>query len=207
MIKNPPKRIDWYYPNVITQVTTQQKELYLTFDDGPIPEVTPQVLQLLEQYNALATFFMVGENVAKYPNLYNEVIAKGHSIGNHTYNHLKGWKTNSFTYIKNVLKAQSLVNSNLFRPPYGKISKKQYSALCERYTMVFWSVLSEDYNPSKSVKECFKNVLKATKPGGLIVFHDSLKAKNNMLGCLELTLSYYSKKGYTFKALPYQNLY
>jgi peptidoglycan/xylan/chitin deacetylase (PgdA/CDA1 family) len=197
------------FPSVIRNITTQEKILFLTFDDGPIPEVTPSVLDLLKQYNAKATFFCIGENVQKHSDVYNRIILEGHSTGNHTFNHLNGWKTKTKDYLENISRCDLALNSKqqttnnkpLFRPPYGRITPSQYSILNTQYSIILWDVLSKDWEQNLSAEDCFQRVEKAAKPGSIIVFHDSLKAEKRMKPALEKTLDCFSEKGYVFKGL------
>lgn len=175
--------------------------IYLSFDDGPIPEVTPKVLDILESYNAKASFFMVGDNVQKYPELYELVKEKGHLIGNHSFHHLNGWKTEVQEYSDDIEKANQFLKTSYLRPPYGRIRLSQIRALSSDYKIIMWSVLSADYDLNVSRDECFQNVIKHTKDGSIIVFHDSLKAKENMLYALPKVLEYFSEKGYVFKSI------
>lgn len=226
---------------------TSKKIIYLTFDDGPIPIVTEFVLDELKKVNAKATFFCIGENIDKNPAIFQRIIAEKHAIGNHTYNHLNGWKTKTKTYVENTVlcentmatfdlrdkkqdvrcksqesrvkmqksrvesqEARSKTNSSmfniqhskLFRPPYGKIKKQQAKELLKKgYTIVMWDVLSADFDTKISKEKCLKNVLENTKNGSIIVFHDSLKAKEKLAYTLPKVLTYFSEKGYIFKAI------
>ena len=199
------------YPRRIWDGGREGKNIYLSFDDGPIPEVTPWVLQQLKHYDARATFFCIGDNVEKHPGIFRNVIAEGHTVGNHTFNHLNGWKTSSEEYLLNTLKAQQQMLQHapgyafkkaFFRPPYGKIKNKQARQLCdEGFKIVMWDIVSEDYNNKISPEKCLQNVLKNAVSGSLIVFHDSLKAEENMKYTLPRVLEHYSSLGYSFKAL------
>lgn len=190
----------------IWSFNTDKKEIYLTFDDGPIPEITPWVLKLLENYKAKATFFCIGDNIFKNPDEFNQIIEKGHRVGNHTYNHLKGWNTNTVDYIENTLRAEKFFpyqQQKLFRPPYGKITNKQSKEILKlNYTIVMWDVLSADFDKHLSAKDCIKNVLKNTKKGSIIVFHDSIKAFPRLKATLPKVLEELSKRGYCFKKIP-----
>lgn len=199
------------YPRRIWDGGREEKAIYLTFDDGPIPEVTPWVLEQLKQFHAKATFFCIGENLAEHSAIFKNVIAEGHSVGNHTYHHLNGWKTSSEEYLLNTLKAQQqmlhyapriALQNAFFRPPYGKIKNKQARQLCdEGFKIVMWDIVSEDYNQNITPEKCLQNVLKNTVPGSLIVFHDSLKAEKNMKYTLPRVLEHYSELGYSFRSL------
>lgn len=179
-----------------------KKTIYLTFDDGPNPDITPWVLQTLKQYQAKATFFCIGDNAKKYPDVLQQTISDGHSIGNHTFNHLKGWKTDTQTYIENVEMANVILNTKLFRPPYGRITNKQAKILQKQgYTIVMWSIISFDWEADLKEEDCLNNVINHAKDGSIIVFHDSYKAAKNMQYALPKVLDFFSKKGYQFKGL------
>jgi peptidoglycan/xylan/chitin deacetylase (PgdA/CDA1 family) len=175
--------------------------IYLTFDDGPIPELTPWVLNILKHYQITATFFCVGENIDKNPEIFKRILDEGHQVGNHTYNHLKGWQTKDQDYLTNVAKCQALTQTNLFRAPYGRISRKQYNVLVKEYTMVFWDVLSYDYDKLTSPEKCLQNSIKHTQHGSIIVFHDNIKAQKNIKFALPQYIDYFLKLNYTFASL------
>ena len=204
-----PGFVKTLFPNFVWNIDTDKKELYLTFDDGPTPEITDWVLQILKQYHAKATFFCIGNNIEKYPEVFQNIINERHSIGNHTYNHLKGWKHKSKIYINDVLETETVINKfqrvnneKLFRPPYGKFKNKQSKKILElNYRIILWDVLSYDWDRSVSEKTCLNNVISAAKEGSIIVFHDSIKASRNLKYVLPKVLDYYTKKGYIFKAL------
>lgn len=192
------------YRECIWDVKTVEKDLYLTFDDGPNPVATPYVLEQLKKYNAKATFFCIGKNVKEHFNLYGEMIAEGHSPGNHTYDHLNGWKEKDTIYLENVLKAKKIIDSNLFRPPYGKISKFQLAQLsADKYklTPVMWSVISGDFDKSVSGENCYLNVINNAKPGSIILFHDSEKCYEKLLFALPRVLKYFKDREYQFKPI------
>lgn len=188
-------------PNVTWKVKTNDKVVYLTFDDGPHPSITPMVLSILEEYNAKATFFCVGDNVTKYPEIFNEIISKGHAVGNHTFNHIKGWQSTNQSYINNIKKAAEVIPSNLFRPPYGRIKPSQIKLLKNDYRIIMWSILTRDYDKSLNPYTALKHLNKLTKPGDVVVFHDSEKAKENMLVMLKGMLQHFNQQQYRFKAL------
>lgn len=196
-----PRIVRWAYPECLWYLPNDNKEIYLTFDDGPIPEVTPWVLEQLEEFGAKATFFMIGNNVAKYPEILTQIKEAGHSIGNHCYNHEKGWVTADADYFASVAKTNELLHTNLFRPPYGRIKKSQIKALAKDYKIVMWDVLSHDYDKRLSPQDCITNVLDNVRPGSIIVFHDSVKAWGNLKESLPVVLSELSIRGYTFRAL------
>jgi len=178
-----------------------EKVIYLTFDDGPVPEVTPLVLDLLDEYNLKATFFCVGENVEKYPEVYKEVLKRGHKTGNHTYNHLKGIAVSTNEYVTNVEKAATQIDSKLFRPPYGRIKNSQKKALLEDYEIVMWDIITRDYDSRLSPVSIMRNIKRYSRNGSLVVFHDSIKAERNMLTVLPLAIEYWNSKGYRFGVL------
>lgn len=175
----------------------EKKILYLTFDDGPTPDVTEKVLDLLDKYNAKATFFCLGKNIELFPQIFENIKLKGHTVANHSFSHPKGWTTKTNTYLEDVKKAEVFFDNNLFRPPYGKITPRQYWLLRKRYKVIFWDILSRDYNPKKSVDSCF-NYVKKSNPNDIIVFHDSIKAAPRMIETLEKTLIYFTEKGFEF---------
>ena len=192
------------FPDILWHINTAAKEIYLTFDDGPVPEVTPWVLEQLEQYNAQATFFMVGNNISKYQELFTEVINRQHTVGNHTFNHLDGWKTNNQTYVENISKAEELLNNNstkLFRPPHGKLKWSQYLNVKKSFTIVMWDVLSGDFDNSLSKEKCLKSSISATVPGSVIVFHDSAKTVAKLKYVLPRYLEHFTALDFKFKAL------
>jgi peptidoglycan-N-acetylglucosamine deacetylase len=191
------------YPGCTWQMPGAEKKIYLTFDDGPHPVVTSFVLEELKKFNAKATFFCIGKNVAAYPLIYEQVIDEGHRVGNHTYNHLNGWKSSDEAYIDNVVMAKKLIDSNLFRPPYGRATKFQLKLLKENYELdpVMWTVLSGDFDPGLSKDDCLKNVMKKTSSGSIVVFHDSEKAYEKVQYTLPKMLQYFSEKGYSFDAI------
>jgi peptidoglycan/xylan/chitin deacetylase (PgdA/CDA1 family) len=189
--------------SIIWKINTKEKELYLTFDDGPHETATPFVLDQLKQYNAKATFFCVGKNVQAYPEIYQRILDEGHAVGNHTFNHLNGWKTKNELYLNNVAEAAKYIDTKLFRPPYGKISPFVAKMLRTKlkYKIVMWHVLSGDFDEKLSPQNCLKNVLLYSKPGSIIVFHDSSKAWSRMGYALPKILDYYYKTGFFFKGI------
>lgn len=202
------------FPNYIWSIPTTSKTLYLTFDDGPTPEITDWTLDTLHAYNAKATFFCIGHNIEKHPNIFQNIIKAGHSIGNHTHNHLKGWKTKTTDYINNVALCDAVMTSqvsnskfvNLFRPPYGKIKPKQSKRILDLgYQIVMWDILSFDWDSKVSQEDCLNQVFSKAINGSIIVFHDSVKAAKNMQYALPKVLEHFSKKGFSFKAINLQH--
>lgn len=175
--------------------------VYLTFDDGPIPEVTPWVLDTLAEYGAKGTFFCIGKNAEKHPDLLERIRSEGHSLGNHTHDHLNGWTTPDFAYLRNVLRCQGLTGSRLFRPPYGRITRSQVRALRKRFTVVMWEVLSADFDTDLDGATCLRNVVQHSTHGSIIVFHDSLKASERLRYALPQALAHFEEHGYTMAAL------
>lgn len=174
----------------------ERKEIFLTFDDGPHPEITPWVLSLLEKYGFKATFFCVGDNVRKYPETYQQIIAAGHRTGNHTFNHLKGWKTSLDEYISNVQECRELVDSNLMRPPYGRITKAQTSRLIREYEIIMWTLLSGDFYHGLDCAKAIDKMIRKTSAGQIVVFHDSVKAERNLKEILPPYLEFLSRESY-----------
>lgn len=203
IIHRAPKFLKPISSHLVWSIEPHQKEIYLTFDDGPHPEITPWVLAELKKYNAKATFFLVGENASKYPEVVQSILDHGHHIGNHTYNHIKGWNTSAYKYYKNTLKCEDQFHSSLFRPPYGRITRAQHKRLSKRYKIIMWSVLSGDYDRKLSPKKIVRGVINNTVPGSVIVFHDSEKAEKNLRNSLPKVLMHLSKKGFISKAIPY----
>lgn len=193
--------LDALTKNLVWSIKTTKKEVFLTFDDGPIPEVTPWVLETLKQYEAKATFFCVGDNVKKHPDIYRMIVDQGHKVGNHTMNHLNGWTNFNKTYFENIEKCNALIHSNLFRPPYGKIKPSQISHLKNDYRIIMWDVLTKDYDASVTGEYCFEKVKKNCKPGSIIVFHDSIKAEKRLRKALPKSLEYLKQEGYTFSSI------
>lgn len=178
-----------------------EKLVYLSFDDGPVPEATPFVLTQLEKYRAKATFFCVGDNAARYPHLVKAIKKAGHALGNHTHNHLNGWKTPTASYLMNIDKCRRVIPSRLFRPPYGKISPAQYRQLSRTYKIVLWDIVSYDFDAALSPEDCLAAVKARVRPGSIIVFHDSIKAMKNLQTVLPLLLEYLKQEGYSFRKI------
>ena len=183
-------------------IDSAPNDVFITFDDGPTSEITYKILDILDDFEAKATFFCIGGNVKALPTQYAEILSRGHKTGNHTWNHMNGWEYSDFAYFKNILQCQALVDSKLFRPPYGKIKRSQVSSLKTRYSLVMWDVLSADWSGDVSPEKCLNNVIKNTRGGSIVVYHDSLKAEKNMLYALPKSLEYLRKKGFNLKSLP-----
>ncbi|MBK7965087.1 MAG: polysaccharide deacetylase family protein [Bacteroidetes bacterium] len=197
----PPTYLRFLYPGVVWNKPTKEKILYLTFDDGPTPEVTTSVLDLLALYKATATFFCIGENVKKHPEIYKRILADGHTVGNHTNTHPSSWKVKYDFYLKDVEEAKKVIDSNLFRPPYGKLTPRTLFALRNKYQIIMWDVISCDFDEKVSAEQVLKNVLENAVNGSIIVFHDSLKASPRMLEVLPIILKQYSNAGFSFLKL------
>jgi len=198
-----PHWVQIMYKDRIWEVETKEKQLFLTFDDGPHPSHSLFVLDELKKYNAKATFFCIGKNVANYPDVYKRMIEEGHKVGNHTQDHLNAWKTPNDVYLKNVTEASNYIHSDLFRPPYGKINSFLVKQLTNLYQLktVMWSVLSYDFDQTISSERCLQNVLLNSKAGSVIVFHDSEKASAHMRYALPKVLSFFAEKGFSFERL------
>jgi len=199
----PPNFLRWIYPNAIWNLPSDSKVVYLTFDDGPTPGVTEEVLEILENYQAKATFFCIGKNIEQHPELYSLVIQKGHHVGSHTFSHLNGWKTNSKDYLDDYLRGKSQINSNLFRPPYGRLMMRSLLEIQKHDKVIMWDILSKDYDQRLNSDAVISNVKKHLCPGAIIVFHDSEKAKKNVLAVLPQLLQNLKQQGYAMEAIPY----
>ena len=196
-----PAIVRLFYRRVIWRMDRKEHSIYLTFDDGCIPEVTPWVLDLLKKHNIKATFFCVGENVEKYPDVFKLLGEQGHNVGCHTHNHLKGLKTSTNVYVENVQKANLLIKSNLFRPPYGRMTFTQSRILQQNFKIVYWDLLTNDFDKNVSPKTIMKNIQRYSRNGSIVVFHDSLKAKDNLFAVLPQAIAYWKNEGYEFKTL------
>ncbi|MBN2480770.1 MAG: polysaccharide deacetylase family protein [Bacteroidales bacterium] len=195
----------YFYPGLVWDMATGDRMLYITFDDGPVNGITPKVLEILEEYKTPATFFCTGRNVERDPGIFNSIISSGHSVGNHTYSHIKGWYTRNSDYYADVEVASRFIPSALFRPPYGLIKPVQAGYLGQFYKICMWSLLSYDFRPDVTREKCLDRVLTKAKPGSIIVFHDSIKASANMLYALPRVLDYFLQKGFTFCKIPMNN--
>lgn len=194
MYIKPPKIIRKIFPTLIWELESEDS-VFLTFDDGPTPEITEWILETLAKYDAKATFFCLGKNAEMYPDLFEAILEAGHKIGNHTYSHQKGWKMSLEEYIEDVDFANYTLKTDLFRPPYGQIKPIQAKRLSERYDLIMWDVLSQDYNSMISPKKCLRNVTNHVKAGSIVVFHDSEKSFRNMKYALPRTLDFLKDKG------------
>lgn len=216
-----PKLAKVLFPDLVWDLPSNEKVIYLTFDDGPTPEITNWTLDVLNEFNAKATFFCVGKNIEEHPTITQRILSEGHTIGNHTHNHVKGWKTKTVNYLQDIEQAQQVIanfknqirNSkivnqessiaNLFRPPYGQLKPKQAKQIIQLgYKIIMWKVLAIDWDHSVSNQKCLENVIKNTSSGDIIVFHDSLKAAHNMQYALPKVLEYFKKRGFKFKCIP-----
>lgn len=196
-----PRILRSFFPSLVWEMPRDEKKIFLTFDDGPHPIITPKIIDLLRRYDAKATFFCVGRNVEANKEIFNMILKEGHSVGNHTYNHDRGWRTATKDYIESVERANEHINSNLFRPPHGRIKYSQIRALQQKYKIITWTVISYDWDKSITSDDCFNNIIRNADSGSIIVFHDSEKAINNMLPALEKVLKYYKSKGFTFEKI------
>lgn len=200
IIEQPAVFLRWIYPHALWRMDKREKAVYLTFDDGPIPEATPFILDTLERYGAKATFFMVGENARKYPHLLAEVKARGHRIGNHTNNHIGGFRWWSWLYLANVVEANKVLHTNLFRPPHGWMKMMQYRVLRHcGFRVVMWDVVTRDYSRRLAAEDVLNNVRRYTRPGSIITFHDSLKSIDKLKHALPEALQWLIQEGYEFK--------
>lgn len=196
-----PKIIRSLFKGFTWSFSGKEKDLYLTFDDGPVPSVTPWVLDTLAEYGAKATFFCIGRNCAQHPELLARIREEGHSIGNHTYDHIRGLRTSTRGYLRNVLQCQELTGTRLFRPPYLSISRAQFAAVRKRFDVVLCDVLSGDFDTTIDGARCWRNVLTNVRPGSIVIFHDSLKGEERLRYALPRTLVHFTKLGYRFRAL------
>lgn len=201
LIEQPPKILRILYPNALWRMDPNEKSVYLTFDDGPIPEITPWVLSLLDKYDVKATFFMVGDNVRKYPKEFNMVKQYGHRLGNHTFNHIRGFEYRSKNYLANADKANQYLHTDLFRPPHGHLRASQYYLLRKKYRIVMWDLVTRDYSKKRNGEQVLENVKRYVRNGSIITFHDSLKSEKNMKYALPRAIEWLQAQGYEFKLL------
>jgi peptidoglycan/xylan/chitin deacetylase (PgdA/CDA1 family) len=205
---DPRVRLPGFFTSLFNHAEWRYKDdgqvVYLTFDDGPIPGVTPWVLDVLAKEGIKATFFCVGENVQKYPEVYQQILAGGHSVGNHTFNHLQGFKSNNQVFFNNIEKAAGYINSDLFRPPHGFLKASQYNYLKKKYRMIMWDLISCDYDARLSPEKVLSNVIDFVRPGSIVTFHDSEKAKINLMKALPLSITWMKEQGYRFEAISYK---
>lgn len=202
-----PLLIQWLYPSLTWKKNVSDNSIFLTFDDGPIPGLTEFILDTLDKYKIKATFFCVGDNLRKHPEIAKRALSEGHRLGNHSFNHLNGWQTNTLDYVSNVVRCQKelidIDNSEpqLFRPPYGKIKRSQIKHLKEKYEIIMWDVLSGDFLESISKERCLEKSISATKPGSIVIFHDNLKAEEKVKYALPRYIEHFLNKGYRFQTL------
>ena len=206
LIEQTPDFIRKLIPGAVWRLPQKEKTVYLTFDDGPIPEVTPWVLDLLKKYNIKATFFCVGDNVRKYPEVFKMVVSAGHSVGNHTFNHLQGFKVRSGKYVENVELADSYIRSNLCRPPHGHLRIRQGTKLSKKFRFVMWDVITRDYNMKLSGEYVLNVVKRYARNGSIIVFHDSIKAEENMKYALPKAIEFLLSEGYKFEKITEEEI-
>lgn len=199
----PSKFFRMFYPSLLWEMPkSKEKTIYLTFDDGPHPLITPKVLEILARYNAKATFFCIGNNVKQFPKTFELLKKEGHSVGCHTFNHEDGWKTKTDDYIKSFQDANKLIQSDLFRPPHGKIKRSELRQLKDK-KIVAWTVIAYDWDHALSPEDVYQNVIKNAGDGAIVTFHDSIKAYSNMISALPRVLEYYKNKGFTFKSIDF----
>lgn len=199
-IEQPPQIIRYLYPSAIWRMDKDERAVYLTFDDGPIPRVTPWVLDVLDKYGIKATFFMVGDNIRKHPDEFRMVVERGHRIGNHTFNHIRGLSYDINSYLENTEKAcRMMMETNLFRPPHGYMSPKQYAELKKRYKIIMWDLVTRDYNRKFNGKQILQKVKKYARNGSIITFHDSIKSEENLKYALPKAIEWLKEQGYEFK--------
>lgn len=199
IIEQPSKWLRWLYPRATWRMDKNEKAVYLTFDDGPIPEATPFILDTLAEYGVKATFFMVGDNVKKHPELYDRIVAEGHQVGNHTFNHWGGFKHSVKAYSDNAERANRLIRSHLFRPPHGWMTWEQYFLLGRKYRIVMWDLVTRDYSKWLTAGNVVANVRKYARNGSIITFHDSLKSIDKLRYALPEALKWLKEQGYEFK--------
>ncbi len=199
IIEQPAKFLRWLYPDALWRMDPTERAVYLTFDDGPIPEVTPWVLEVLEHYDVRATFFMVGDNVRKHPREFEMVRERGHRLGNHSFNHIGGFRHGVSSYVRNVDKANAYLHTDLYRPPHGWMKWQQYWAIRERYRVVMWDLVTRDYSTRLNGRDVLLNVRRYARPGSIITFHDSLKSQDKLLYALPRAIAWLQSQGYAFR--------
>jgi peptidoglycan/xylan/chitin deacetylase (PgdA/CDA1 family) len=197
-----PALVKALYKDLTWNFERNTNHVYLTFDDGPHPQITDEVLSLLSKANAHATFFCVGSNVEKYPETFSRVLKLGHSAGNHTYDHMNGWKNKNFSYFRSIIKCRNLFTTPLFRPPHGRITRSQARAVGKKFSIIMWDVLAADFDKSVSKEKCADNVIKNIQPGSIVVLHDSEKAAGKMLYALPRIIDFINDKKWNMKAIP-----
>ncbi len=205
IIEQPAIYLRWLYPKALWRMDRRERSVYLTFDDGPIPESTPFILDTLQRYNIRAAFFMVGDNVRKYPELYQRIVDEGHLVGNHTHNHISGFRHTIHDYMYNVEKANAYIRSHYFRPPHGWMRLAQYAWLSRRYKVVMWDVVTRDYSRWMTADDIVDNVKRYSRNGSIITFHDSLKAIDKLRTALPQSLEWLIGEGYSFKLFDNAN--
>jgi peptidoglycan/xylan/chitin deacetylase (PgdA/CDA1 family) len=199
IIEQPSIWLRWLYPHALWRMDRNEKAVYLTFDDGPIPEVTPWVLDVLDRYGVKATFFMVGDNVRKHPEVFQMVKERGHRLGNHTYNHMGSMRHSVGKYMRNIEKANELIGTDLFRPPHGWMKWLVYEAVRHRYRIVMWDLVTRDYSTKLNGRDVLLNVRRYARPGSIITFHDSLKSEDKLIYALPRAIEWLQSQGYAFK--------
>jgi len=199
IIEQPAKWLRWIYPKAVWRMDKHERAVYLTFDDGPIPQATPFILDTLRSFGVKATFFMVGDNVSKYPHLYRQIVSEGHQVGNHSYNHISGFRHTQHEYEDNVNRANSLIHARLFRPPHGWMRWPQYLWLRKTYRIIMWDVVTRDYSRLLTADDVVDNVKRYTRNGSIITFHDSLKSIDKLRTALPESLRWLQEQGYKFR--------
>ena len=199
IIEQPSKWLRWLYPSAIWRMDPNEKAVYLTFDDGPIPESTPWLIETLDRYGVKATFFMVGDNVRKYPELFELIRSHGHRLGNHTYNHLGGLIVSPGHFLRNANEADRLIHTNLFRPPRGWMKNQQYIRIRRHYTIIMWDLVTRDYSKHLTAEDVYNNVRKYTRNGSIITYHDSLRSIDKLKTALPRCIEWLQQEGYEFK--------
>jgi peptidoglycan-N-acetylglucosamine deacetylase len=201
----PPGIVKLFYPRFTWRMNPCERKVYLTFDDGPVPVYTEFVLNKLKEFGCKATFFCIGSNVVQHQELYKRIIAEGHAVGNHTYSHINGWRSRRSKYLQDVKRAEESIASDLFRPPYGKIGLRQANDILKKYRIIMWDVLSYDFHEQVSPEKCLNNVITCTRPGSIVVFHDSEKAFPKLREVLPAYLEFLQKNNYSTGVLSFEN--